>query len=226
MSIILYDLPPSAWCQKVRIALAEKEVSYARRIVRPGEHLEPWFVALNPLHKVPVLVHDGLVVRESTIIVEYLDEVFRATPSLYGDDPRTRARVRLMEDLADEHVCAVVYELFMELGPRGNPGGAEAELRLRDAVARAFDVLESALDPGGPWALGEAFSAADVALAPFLVGYAPRARVEAAIDRRPRIAALTASLRARPSVGIVEGAWAEWTAMSCADDPAVAQANA
>ena len=68
----------SVCAQKVRIVLAEKDVPWTSRHVSlaQGEQLTPEFKKINPRGLVPVLVHDGHVIVESSVICAYLDDVF------------------------------------------------------------------------------------------------------------------------------------------------------
>ena len=70
----------------------------ARRAIRAGVS-----VALNPKAVVPTLVHDGAVVVESTVICEYLDEVFPDHP-IYPKSPLDRAHVRVWTKAVDEEL--------------------------------------------------------------------------------------------------------------------------
>ena len=101
----LYHHGSSACAAKVRFALAEKQLEWASRYIDilAGEQFEPSFTALNPKAVVPVLVHDGFVVPESTLICEYLDEVFPERP-IYPRDPRTRVAARLWTKAVDEEL--------------------------------------------------------------------------------------------------------------------------
>jgi glutathione S-transferase len=89
----------------VRFALAEKELPWIGRYVDilKGEQFEPRFLALNPKAVVPVLVHDGAVIVESTVICEYVEERFPANP-IYPAAPLERARVREWTKAVDEEV--------------------------------------------------------------------------------------------------------------------------
>lgn len=73
--ITVYHAAGSVCAQKVRLALAEMDLPWESRLLdmAKGEHLAPAYLALNREGVVPTLVHDGLVVRESSLIVEYLD---------------------------------------------------------------------------------------------------------------------------------------------------------
>ena len=66
------------------------------------EHLEPWYVKLNPVGVVPTLDHDGRIIIDSNIIMEYLDEL-QPEPGLRPDDLWERAQMRMWLDKV-EHV--------------------------------------------------------------------------------------------------------------------------
>ncbi|WP_432473227.1 glutathione S-transferase family protein [Amphritea sp. HPY] len=74
--ITLYTHPMSPCAQKVRIVLAEKQLSWQPRLInlQQKENLEPWYLALNPLGVVPTLVEDETPIIESSIICEYLED--------------------------------------------------------------------------------------------------------------------------------------------------------
>jgi glutathione S-transferase len=77
---------------KVRLCLAEKGLSWENRFVDliKLEHMTPQYLELNPNGLVPTLVHDGVPIYESTLINEYLDEVFQDV-RLMPADPVERA---------------------------------------------------------------------------------------------------------------------------------------
>jgi glutathione S-transferase len=54
---------------------------------------QPWYLALNPKGVVPVLAHDGLIITDSNIICEYLEETFTDVP-LSPRDPKLRSQMR------------------------------------------------------------------------------------------------------------------------------------
>ena len=60
----------------------------------PAESQGPEYLKINPRGVVPTLVHDGKVVRESNVILEYLEDAFPAHP-LRPEDPFERAEMRL-----------------------------------------------------------------------------------------------------------------------------------
>ena len=105
MALELYHHGSSACAAKVRLALAEKRLPWTSHYVDilAGEQFTPEFLALNPKAVVPVLVHDGVAIVESTVICEYLDEVFAARP-LYPRTALERARVRVWTKAVDEEL--------------------------------------------------------------------------------------------------------------------------
>ena len=78
----LYHWWSSTCSRRVRIGLAAKGLEWESVYVnlRKLEHLEPWYVKLNPNGVVPTLDHDGKIVIESNFILEYLDDVWPAVP--------------------------------------------------------------------------------------------------------------------------------------------------
>jgi len=112
----LYSGPLSLFTAKVRVALAEKglvperiEVGWSPTSRYAPHH--PDVVALNPKRQVPVLVDEGVVVYDSTVILEYLEDRY-PEPALYPDEPAARARCRQLEAAADEIVFPTVWELI------------------------------------------------------------------------------------------------------------------
>ena len=101
----LYHHGSSVCAAKVRLALAEKGVDWVGHYVDilAGEQFDPGFLKLNPKGAVPVLVHDGWVLTESTIIAEYVDEAFDGPP-LKPATPKERARMRAWTKRVDEEV--------------------------------------------------------------------------------------------------------------------------
>jgi glutathione S-transferase len=92
----LYHNDMSTCAQKVRVTLGEKNLEWIGHELnlRTGDQHRPEFLRLNPKGVVPVLVHDGNVIPESTIIMEYVEEAFPGTKSLMPKDPVSRAMVR------------------------------------------------------------------------------------------------------------------------------------
>ncbi len=101
--IELYNRLTSTCSQKVRMCLAEKHLDYDDIWIdgNKKENLSPEYLKLNPNGVVPTMVHDGKVIIDSSVICEYLDEVF-PHPSLSPNDPVERAQMRAWMRFAEE----------------------------------------------------------------------------------------------------------------------------
>ena len=164
----LYDYPQCPFGQKVRIVLAEKDLSYEMVFVdlRKSEQKRPEFLRLNPFGKVPVLVDDEVVVYDSTIISEYLQDEY-PHPALLPEDSALRARARQFEDYADLAFTLPVGVLMAEVRKPEGERDAERVRRAREEVERTLAFLNSSLGEQ-PFLAGE-FSIADAAFAPRLM---------------------------------------------------------
>ncbi len=195
--IRLYDYPDCPFCQKVRVVLAEKDLEYERVHVdlHKGEQRLPEFLKLNPYGKVPVLIDEDVVVYDSTIINEYLDEEY-PNPPLMPEDSAGRSRVRLLEDFADNSFTPPAGMIMAELHKPEGERDAERIRKYQSEITRVLSRLEVALE-GKEFLAGE-FSLADIAFVPRVLvlgqlGVEPDARLQ-------HVASWTARLRERPSV--------------------------
>ena len=127
--IELYHHGSSVCAAKVRLTLAEKGLEWKGHYIDilKGEQFDPAYLALNPKAVVPTLVHDGEPVLESTVICEYLDEVF-PDPPLKPAGARDRADMRLWTKAVDELLHPMCAEITFSashrhtvarLGPEG-----------------------------------------------------------------------------------------------------------
>ena len=101
----LFHHGSSACAAKVRFALEEKRLAWTGHVVDifRGEQFDPSFLKLNPKGVVPVLVHDGFALSESTVICEYLEDAFPGVP-VYPGTAKGRAQVRLWTKAVDEEL--------------------------------------------------------------------------------------------------------------------------
>jgi glutathione S-transferase len=132
--IELYHNNLSVCAQKVRIVLAEKNVPWTSHYVNlvRGEQLTPEFKKMNPRGLVPVLVHDGNTIVESSVICSYLDEVF-PNPPLSPKNPVERATMRLWCKLPDDilHMACATVSFAISFGQQlKKQAGAGLEERL------------------------------------------------------------------------------------------------
>ncbi|KDO38596.1 hypothetical protein CISIN_1g027727mg [Citrus sinensis] len=100
--VILLDFWASMFGIRVRIALAEKGVKYEYK-EQDLFNKSPLLLRMNPVHKkIPVLIHNGKSVCESSIIVQYIDEVWKDKAPLLPYDPYQRAQARFWVDFIDK----------------------------------------------------------------------------------------------------------------------------
>ncbi len=199
----LYHHGSSVCAGKVRFVLSEKGLEWKGHYldILKGDQFAPEYMKLNPKAVVPTLIHDGQVILESTVICEYLDEVFREPP-LMAPGAVPRAKTRLWTKAVDEDLhpaCAELtfaschghiirrlppdkYKQFLDSTPplsvtakwherkkqivalgTGAPGLAQT-FKLYD---RYLQKMEDALGEH-KWLVGNEFSLADVALAPYV----------------------------------------------------------
>jgi glutathione S-transferase len=169
--ITLHSGPLSLFSRKVEIALGEKGLPFERIMVPFNQTTgydprHPEVMALNPKGQVPILSDCGLVLYDSTVILEYLDEAYPGTP-LYPRTPVERARCRLDELYADEIMFPVLKPLMYRTGPPSSDRDrrivqtADA-LIAEDMLAGHYAVLEQRL--AGRAFFGEQVSVADIAL--------------------------------------------------------------
>ncbi len=168
----LYDFPLSPYCQKVRLVLAEKELSYDKVFVdlTKNEQRSPEFLRLNPYGKVPVLVDEEEVIYDSTFINEYLDDEY-PHPPLRPEPSGDRARVRMFEDFSDTSFTAQCLLLSAELRKPEEQIDHERVQHYRGDLIRVLEFLDRHLT--GKDYLVDEFSLADLAFTPRLLMLSP-----------------------------------------------------
>jgi len=141
---------------QVRIVLAEKGVTYDTVYIAPGE-LNEELMELNPYNTVPALVDRELVIYESRIINEYLDERF-PHPPLMPVYPVARGRARLMM-----HRIEKDWYPLVEAIRNGGDGSAVARRDLAEAVLSLAPIFAEAT-----FFMSDEFSLIDCCIAPLL----------------------------------------------------------
>jgi glutathione S-transferase len=168
MTLTLLGHPFSSYCQKALIALYENGTPFAFRVLAPGDaQAAAEHEALWPLRRMPVLVDEGRVVVEASIIIEDLGLHHPGPVRLIPEDPRAALEVRMMDRVFDNYVMTpmqrIVFDAIRPAEDRDRRGVAEA----RALLDTAYRWLDGAMR-GRRWAAGDAFSLADCAAAPAL----------------------------------------------------------
>ena len=199
--LVLHDAPQSTCSQRVRFVLHAKGLAFEQRRLDlfAGDQLRPDYLELNPNGLVPTLVHDGAPVIDSSVIMEYLEEVFPQGRTLVPADLFERARMRALMRFIDEvptpavrvpsynlaflpHFKGMSEEAFRALADAkplrrefllkmGRTGFPEAAMHeALDRLRRAVLRMDDTLrSSGGPWLLGARLTLADVAIMPVIV---------------------------------------------------------
>lgn len=202
--IKLYDFLPCPFGQKVRIALAEKSLSYELITVElaNGDQRRPEFLRLNPYGRVPVLIDEDTVVYDSTIINEYLDDEYPDPPLLPRlENSSMRARARLFEDFADTSFTPQVGQLMAEFAKPEAERDQGRLQRLKQVVERVLDYVNRELQSQN-YLAGD-FSVADIGFVPRLL-VVGELGIEIAAGR-PNVDSWIRRLRERASIQALEG---------------------
>ena len=190
----------SPYVRKVLVCMELKGLAYTIDPIAPFVGNER-FSQLSPLRRIPVLIDDGRVFNDSSVICQYLDER-HPQPPLYPADIGDRAQARWIEEYCDTWLGdVVIWGMFFQKGIKRYVFGEEPDeaviARARDEqLPLALDYLESLL-PADGFLLGD-LSVADISIASF---FRNAAFVRYAVDaqRWPRVAALLEHAWALPA---------------------------
>lgn len=168
---VLHHLPLSPFSRKVRLVLTEKRLPFELQLEKVWER-SPGYIALNPANTVPTLVEEnGLVIPDSGVICEYLEEAYPDVP-LLGVTLAERVEIRRLVawfdgKFAREVTANLLGEKFMKrLMGRGNPDAGA--LRTGYAALRDHMGYIGWLAEQRTWLGGASLSLADFAAASHL----------------------------------------------------------
>ena len=168
MALEVYWASGSPFAWRVLLALEVKRVPYESKLIEfsKGAHKSPEYLAMNPRGRVPTIKDGSYALYESVAILAYLDRKHPEVP-LFGRTPEETGliwrHIAEFESYVRDAAVQVVRPIFT-----GQAAGKENEIRAAaDAVhgelARYEAIVKSSL-----WLVGNAVSAADVAVFPFL----------------------------------------------------------
>lgn len=149
----------SNYHNKVRIALLEKGVAFEEdENVKPSQ--EGDYLVRSPMGKVPYLEVNGARIRESSAILEYLEDAFPQKP-LLPKDPLERARVRELVIFIELHLELVARRMYGMLAG-GKPVSEETRQRVEKDLAKGVRALK-AVAKFEPYIAGSELTIADCA---------------------------------------------------------------
>jgi len=149
----------SNYHNKVRIALLEKGVPFEEDDSVHGSQ-KPEYLAKSPMGKVPYLDVDGKLLRESAVILEYLEDAYPQKP-LLPKDPLERARVRELVTFIELHMELVVRRLYGGLF-FGRSFSEETKAEVDKDITKGVRALK-AVATFGPYIAGKDLTLADCA---------------------------------------------------------------
>ena len=176
-ALTLHYHPLSSYCHKVLIALDELGIEVHKRLLNLGDPAErAAFLALWPTGKMPLLVDQGRVVPETSIIIEHLQRQHAgAGRTLIPHDADAAQEVRLWDRLFDLYVMTPMQAVTADLLRAEADRDPLNVTRARDMLLSSYAMIDQHLE-GRNWVAGGAFSMADCAAAPALfyaVTYVP-----------------------------------------------------
>jgi glutathione S-transferase len=227
--LALYHNDMSSCSQKVRLCLAEKGLKWESRHLnlRAGEHQQAWYVKFNPRAVVPTLIDGDIVIPESNVINEYLDDRFPES-ALRPADSYGLARMRLWtkqldEGVHDAGIAVISFALafrhqYLEKGKAGKsmlegiPDPIKRERR-RDVIEKGldspffkvaisrmielYDDMEARLAEYA-WLVGTQYSIADASFTPYVVRL-EHLDILGLLSGHPRVLDWYNRLKTRPS---------------------------
>jgi glutathione S-transferase len=196
----LYNMNLSNFATKSRICIYDKGLNVEIVPIPGGGSKSPEYRKVNPIGKIPCLDADGVMIPESELINEYLEEKFPSQP-LLPRTPEGKAHVRLFTRFHDLYLEPPLRALFAHLNPKTRDEKAVNE-KLTEFQGR-LDELEGMLAPMSSFAAGPDFTLADCALAPtmfFATNMLPGFGAKPPLEGRPKLAAWWTKVQTRPSV--------------------------
>ena len=157
----LYSGTTCPFSQRCRLVLFEKGMDFEVRDVDLFNKPED-ISTMNPYGQVPILVERELILYESNIINEYIDERF-PHPQLMPADPLMRARARLMLFNFEKELFVHVHVLESERAKANDKSHDKARAEIRDRLTTLAPLFLK-----NKYMLGDEFSMLDVAVAPLL----------------------------------------------------------
>lgn len=190
-----YYHPISSYSQKVMVALYEKGLDFEPELVAlMNPEARRKYREIYPLGKVPaLLLDDGHLIPESSIIIEYLDTL--AEPKLIYGDAEQRRKIRFKDRMYDLHLNESVSTLiFQDMKPESERDQERID-QARFRIETMYGFMEEEFGKQ-PFSNGDTFSMADCAAVPPLY----YAQLKAPFNEYRNISSYWDRLASRPSV--------------------------
>jgi glutathione S-transferase len=203
-TVTLHGPDYSTQVRTIRLCLVEKGVDYELETVDlfRGGNRKLYYLKLQPFGMVPVLVHDGFALYETSAVARYVDEAFKG-PKLQPSDKKQAARMNQILSVIEAHGYEpIVTEIVM---PRARQSLLRQPVDAADiqkAIPRAqhcLTVIEGLMGEGG-FLVGGALSLADLYLAPIMGYFAQTPEGKRILPKLTRLTGWWQGIAARPSM--------------------------
>ncbi len=206
MKVKVYGTLVSPWVSRLVAVLEEKSIDYEVETVIPLGEPDPDFLKISPMGKIPVLEIDGKFMPDSLAAAVLLeDEV--PTPAMFPDGAWDKAWVIWLNDFLGAGLFSKIEApLFVQRFinhklQQQDPDQAKIDEALA-LLPSHFDYLESQLDDGRLFLVGETMTLVDLTAATIFINLR-HAGEEVDADRWPHLAAFVRRMHARPSIKVI-----------------------
>ena len=203
-TVILHGPDYSTQVRTIRLCLAEKGVDYKLEPVDVfrGGNRTPGYLKLQPFGMVPVLVHDGFALYETSAIARYVDEAFKG-PKLQPSDKKQAARMNQIISVIEAHGYEpIVTEIVMPRAKQAllhQPVDTDDILRALPKAQQFLMVIQALMGEGG-FLVGGALSLADLYLAPIISYFWQTPEGQRLLPKLARLSDWRQAIAARPSM--------------------------
>lgn len=169
--ITLYGFSVSLYVRKVRLVLELKNLEYQHVMAPPSQ--EPEVLDKSPLGKIPYLCDGDFCISDSSVIVQYLDKKYPASPIL-PQEPQSLAKTLWFDEYSDTKITEIISGIFFErFGAPRFLGRDPDEAIIKSKELQfpvIFNYLESQLK-GKKFLVNECLTLADLSLASNLANF-------------------------------------------------------
>lgn len=198
----LYNYHRSAYGRIVVLIVTEKGLDCEYEEINPfADDLSSQYLMLHPFKRVPVLQHNDLVLYETRVITEYLEDRFPG-PALSPADLIGRARMRQIVSLIDNYgYRPLVWQVYVESAERQASGDAANSEILQQGLQNSARVLAAIehLASGGEYLVGDSYSLADAHLIPMIDCFTVAKEGRAMLPEYPKLSQWWNSIKKRDS---------------------------
>jgi glutathione S-transferase len=193
----LYFHPFASFCHKALIALYEKDLAFEPVLIDLGdpEH-RARLASVWPMMKFPVLRDEAVarIIPESSLIIEYLDEIAPDRALMIPENARAALQARMWDRFFDGFVAVNVTKVVVDQFRAADRKDPDGVAQAKATIAQALELFEREI-VGREWAIGNQFSLADCSAAPALF----YAGTIVPLDGTPHVKSYFERLLARPS---------------------------